>query len=102
MCFTLFDKIRTLQQVNDEILERVDWNTYNKYISGETGAKVLIIMKLCNNPRYEAYKERSDNLIAEQLNDPNYTPYIDILKNQQIIMDEVYNYLESGKYLELI
>lgn len=96
-----FDKIQTLQQVNDEILEKVDWNIYNKYISGETGAKVLIIMKLCNNPRYEAYKERSDKLIAEQLNDPNYAQYTDILHNQQIIMDEVFNYLESGKYLEI-
>lgn len=97
-----FDKIQTLQQVNDEILEKVDWNTYNKYISGEAGAKVLIIMKLCNNPRYEAYKKRSDKLIVEQLNDPKYAQYVDILQNQQIIMDEVYNYLESGKYLEEI
>ena len=94
-----FDKIQTLQQVNDEILEKVDWNTYNKYISGETGAKVLIIMKLCNNPRYEAYKQRSDKLIVAQLKDPSYAQYIDILQNQQIIMDEVYNYLESSNYL---
>ncbi len=97
-----FDKIQTLQQVNDEILEKVDWNTYNKYISGESGAKVLIIMKLCNNPRYEAYKQRSDELIAEQLKDPNYAQYTGILQNQQIIMDEVYNYLESNKYLDVI
>lgn len=96
-----FSNIQTLQQVNDEILEKVDMNTYHKYISGETGAKVLIIMKLCNNSKYEDYKERFDKLISEQLNNPNYAQYIDILQSQQIIMNEVYYSLNSGKYLKL-
>lgn len=51
-----FNKIPNLQAVNDEILNKVPQNEYTKYIPGETNFKVLIIMKLCGNPKYEEFK----------------------------------------------
>jgi hypothetical protein len=96
-----FSEIETLSDLNTKILDKDDFSNYYKYISGETGAKALIIMKLCNSHKYKGYKNWSDNIIAKQLKDPLYVDYIDVLNNQQEIMDKVYNYLETGAYKDL-
>jgi len=51
-----FDKIPNLQSVNDQILNKIPEEEYADYIPGQTNFKVLIIMKLCNNPKYESFK----------------------------------------------
>ncbi len=51
-----FNKIPKLQAVNDEILNKVPEEEYAEYIPGQTNFKVLIIMKLCGNPKYESFK----------------------------------------------
>lgn len=96
-----FSEIETLEDLNTKILDKNDFSNYYKYISEETGAKALIIMKLCNSYKYQEYKNWSDNIIAKQLQDPLYVDYIDILNSQQKIMDKVYNYLETGAYKDL-
>jgi hypothetical protein len=96
-----FSEIETLEDLNTKILDKNDFSNYYKYISEETGAKALIIMKLCNSYKYQEYKNWSDNIIAKQLQDPSYVDYIDILNSQQKIMDKVYNYLETGAYKDL-
>lgn len=93
-----FDKIQTLQQVNDEILEKVDWLEWSNYISGQATFKALIIMKLCNNEKKyqefsQFYKERISNAIQE-----GKTEYQDLYNT----LVELLNYLDSGKYLEVI
>ncbi|ANO47844.1 hypothetical protein Pf1_02390 [Flavobacterium columnare] len=97
-----FSKFQSLQDINDKILEKEEFSNYYKYIFGETGAKVLIIMKLCNSNKYQEYKKWSDNIIAKQIADPMYEDYKDILINQQATMDKLYNYLESGAYKNLL
>lgn len=87
--------------MNTKILDKDDFSNYYKYISGETGAKVLIIMKLCDSHKYQEYKSWSDNVIVKQLQDTLYVDYIDVLNSQQKIMDKVYNYLEAGAYKDL-
>jgi hypothetical protein len=93
-----FDKIQTLQQVNDEILEKYDWLEWSNYISGQTMFKALIIMKLCNNAaKYRDfslfYKERINNAIQE-----GKIEYQDLFNTLVALLD----YLDSGKYLEVI
>ncbi|QOG88938.1 hypothetical protein HUE46_02260 [Flavobacterium columnare] len=97
-----FSEFQSLQDINDKILEKEEFSNYYKYIFGETGAKVLIIMKLCNSNKYQEYKKWSDNIIAKQIADPMYEDYKDILINQQATMDKLYNYLESGAYKNLL
>ncbi len=93
-----FDKIQTLQQVNDEILEKHDWMEWSNYISGQTYFKALVILKLCNNGTKYAefsslYKLRIESAIKE-----GHTEYQDFYN----CLIELCNYLESGKYLEEI
>jgi len=51
-----FERIPSLQAVNDEILNKVQEDEYANYIPGQTNFKVLIVMKLCGNPKYEGFK----------------------------------------------
>lgn len=93
-----FDKIQTLQQVNDEILEKYDWLEWSNYISGQTYFKALVILKLCNNGTKYAefsslYKLRIESAIKE-----GHTEYQDFYN----CLIELCDYLESGKYLEEI
>jgi hypothetical protein len=39
-----FSNFKSLQDINDKILEKEEFSNYYKYIFGETGAKVLIIL----------------------------------------------------------
>jgi hypothetical protein len=93
-----FDKIQTLQDVNDEILEKVDWMEWSNYISGQATFKALIIMKLCDSEKKyqefsQFYKERISNAIQE-----GKTEYQDLYNT----LVELLNYLDKGKYLEVI
>jgi hypothetical protein len=92
-----FDKIQTLQQINDEILEKYDWMEWSNYISGQTIFKALIIMKLCKNEsKYiefsRSYKEKIYKAISE-----GHSEYQNLYETLIILLE----YLESGKYLEL-
>lgn len=52
-----FEKFPNLQSVNDKILNSFPKEEYANYIPGQTNFKALIIMKLCNNPKYVDFKE---------------------------------------------
>lgn len=95
---SFFNEFSTIKDVNDNILEKYNWLEWGHYIEGETFFKAIIIMKLCNNyKKYNEftamYKSRIFESIQEGSND--LIPYY---KNLIKVMD----YLESGKYKELI
>lgn len=96
-----FDKIQTLQDVNDEILEKMNWMEWHKYISGLNGVhyfKSIIILKLCNNEKkYKEFTEMYSQLILDAIN--NGRTEVQELYNTLI---ELLDYLDSGKYLEVI
>jgi RAB protein geranylgeranyltransferase component A len=51
-----FNQIKDLQQMNDEIINKIPQNEIGKYLNGMLMCyKKQIIMKLCNNPNYEKY-----------------------------------------------
>jgi hypothetical protein len=92
-----FDRIQTLQQINDEILEKYEWIDWNNYISGQTYFKALIILKLCNNDnKYnefkEFYKERIDKAIKE-----GHVEH----RDYYTFLIQLLDYLESDRYLEI-
>lgn len=95
-----FDKIQTLQDINDKILERVDWMEWHKYISGLNGVhyfKSIIIMKLCNNENgYSEFTKMYSQLLLDAINSGRSE--VQVLYNT---WQDLLEYLDSGKYLEI-
>jgi len=50
-----WEKYSVLQTVNDEIIDKVDQMKLSDYISFQMPLKKMIIMKMCNNPKYGEY-----------------------------------------------
>jgi len=97
--FSFFENFSTLQDINDKIIEKQEWSEWNKIFLENTYFKAIIIMKLCNNHnKYNEfttmYKLRISDAIYKRERD-DLIPYYEILIK---LMD----YLESGKYKELI
>lgn len=93
-----FDKIQTLQQVNDEILEKYEPREWTKYISGETMFKALIILKLCNNEvKYQEASQSHKQIIANAIQEG----HIQYQERYNTLL-ELLDYLNSGNYLEVI
>ena len=55
-----FERFPNAKSVNDEIFDKLDFDEFPNYISGNCTLKALIIMKMYNNPRYEEYKNKKD------------------------------------------
>lgn len=95
--FPFFTKYPDMKTINEEILNKVPESEYNNYIYGKKNFKVLIIMKLCNNPNYQNFKSWAEDTYKNALKlDPDrYGQDFDNLKSLII-------YLDSGKYKEVL
>ncbi|MBE0393691.1 hypothetical protein [Flavobacterium sp. PL002] len=88
-----FEKIPNLQAVNDEILNKLSFDEYPNFIPGNCTLKVLIIMKLCENTKYEDYKTLK--LLAYKKNtETDYKNWIEDYETLQSLI----TYLDSGEY----
>jgi len=83
-------KYSVLQTVNDELIDKVDQMQLSEYIPYQMPLKTMIIMKLCNNPKYEEYVNwldwtwEEDSKTMDITKDKDYLAYCDlkeILKN---------------------
>ena len=93
-----FDRVSSLQVVNDEIINKVTKEEYGNYIPGRfMNAKVLIIMKLCNNPRYVEFRDWALGAYGKgaEMNPDRYLEDFKIIKS-------LTEYLDSGNYKELL
>ncbi|HAA15100.1 MAG TPA: hypothetical protein DCE41_26760 [Cytophagales bacterium] len=52
-----FDEYHSLQAVNDKIINEVQQNEYSNFIPGKTNFKVLIILRMAQNPKYEEFRD---------------------------------------------
>jgi hypothetical protein len=86
-----WDRYSVLQNINDDIIDKVDQMKLSSYIPGETPWKKLIIMRLCNNKNYSSYVEWLESIwskksLTEDLSqNNNYQMYLElrgILENQ--------------------
>lgn len=96
--FPFFERVSSLQVVNDEIINKVPKEEYGNYIPGRfMNAKVLIIMKLCNNPRYNEFRDWALGAYAKgvEVNPDRYLEDFKIIKSLK-------EYLDSGKYKDLM
>lgn len=92
-----FDKVPNLQTINDEVINKLSHEEYSIYIKGETNFKVLIIMKLCNNPNYNTFKQTLIEMYdyAIKVDAKKYMPDYEAFHN-------ILNYLEGGQYQEIL
>ena len=92
-----FTKYPDMETINEEILNKVPESEYKKYIHGEKNFKVLIIMKLCDNPNYQNFKLWAEETYknAIKLDADRYGQDFHNLKS-------LIKYLDSGKYKEVL
>jgi hypothetical protein len=77
-----FEKFPTTQSVNDKILNSFPKEEYANYIPGQTNFKALIIMKLCNNPKYVDFKKWALTAYKKgvEINSARYSKDYEVLK----------------------
>lgn len=86
----LWEKYSNLQVINDELIEKIPQMGLANYISGQMHLKKMIIMKYCNNPKYEEYKQWLKSVMID-----NQGFMIDYL-----IFTDLYNFLEGRLVLD--
>lgn len=96
--FPFFERVSSLQVVNDEIINKVPQMELGNFIPGQyMNPKKLIIMKLCNNPKYGEFK----NWLVEVFEKVIKTEPDRYLEGFKVVMATI-EYLDSGKYKELL
>jgi hypothetical protein len=96
--FPFFSRVSSLQVVNDEIIDKVPQMELGKYVPGQyMNLKKLIIMKLCNNPNYDQFKNWLSNIYQPMIkeNPEKYMPKYNLIQ-------KTIEYLDSGLYKELV
>jgi hypothetical protein len=96
--FPFFEKVDSIQFVNDEIINKIPQMELHKYLGGPfIQFTKLIIMKLCKNHEYDNYcnwmQLTYENAIPK---DP------DRLMPQYKIFQDLRNLLDSGEYLQIL
>ncbi|MCR1023192.1 hypothetical protein NQT66_00135 [Cellulophaga baltica] len=92
-----FNKYPTMETINQEIINKVPEEDYFEWFPGASLNKIIIIMKLCNNPKYESYKSKNIKIGLQfvkqnpQMWKTKYERYISLI-----------NFLDSGSYLKII
>jgi len=62
-----FDRNTTLKFINDEIIDKTPLEKMNEIIPGETVFKIIIIMRLCGNNRYDEFVTKYKNRIVNAI-----------------------------------
>jgi hypothetical protein len=92
------DRNISLQEINNEIIEKYDFFEWGKFINGLGGTaifKAIIIMKVCQNEKkYKEFTEIYSNRIYEAIKngETQYQSYYDFLI-------DLIRYLDSGEYV---
>ncbi|ADV48806.1 hypothetical protein I2486_07620 [Cellulophaga sp. E16_2] len=94
--FPFFNKYSTLEAINQEIINKVPEEDYFEWFPGVAIFKVLIIMKLRDNSKYEEYKNKRVKV------------YLSFVEKQPALYQDDYitflsflDYIDSGSYLKI-
>ncbi|GAB3719391.1 hypothetical protein GCM10027592_62870 [Spirosoma flavus] len=93
-----FQKVHDLQEVNDEIIDKIPQMQLSNYIPGQfMSFKKQIIMKLCSNPSYDDYLSWLNGKYQSAIltNPERYSDQYKMFQNLS-------EYLNSGLYKELL
>jgi len=92
----IFEEISNLQKLNEKI-SKVPQSKYCDYIYGESNLKALIIMKLCNNPKYNEFK----TWLIDTYKKLSVTEPEQYSKDYDIILNLI-EYLDIDQYKKLL
>ena len=91
-----FEEISNLQKLNEKI-SQVPQSEYCDYIYGESNLKALIIMKLCNNPKFHEFK----TWLIDTYKQLSVTEPEQYSKDYHTVLNLI-EYLDSNQYKELL
>lgn len=91
-----FEQIKTVEDVNEKIINAVSFEEYSNYIPGNTALKIIIIMHLCKNEKLNEYYKHLMNQIIDQSNDPEYKDYLYIIESQEKLINDLMIYLKGN------
>ncbi len=89
-----FESITSLQEINDKIVDGFPEDRWRDFFYGETRFKVTVIMKLCNNPRYETFSQTSKEMMYNLFYNKGIAEYEGYYKIYSVLLD----YLEEGTF----
>ncbi|MFK7033399.1 hypothetical protein [Flavobacterium oreochromis] len=93
-----FFQIKSLQDINDKILEKEQWQNWSNYIFGKTYFKAMIILKLVGNEkRYNEFTTMYISRIEEAIK--NGRDDLQAYLNDVIKLDQ---YLQSNVHKDLV
>ena len=89
-----FESITSLQEINNKIVDGFPEDKWRDFFHGETRFKVTVIMKLCNNPRYETFSQTSKEMMYSLFYNKGVAEYEGYYKIYCVLLD----YLEEGTF----
>lgn len=89
---TFWEQYSNIKYINDEIINKVDLGDY--FGTGLLQFKKLIIMRICQNQKFESYKEWLVNIYRtkeqEMKNDPDWNAKYHLFKELIEILETQY------------
>lgn len=74
----MFEKFSNLKTVDEEIIKKVPHGELMNYISQPMPFKKMIIMKICNNPNYENYRDWFQDVLKESADEEEGKKYFQL------------------------
>jgi hypothetical protein len=93
-----FDSFVSLQEINDKIIDKYPENELGDYFFKHSNLKATIIMKICDNPRYNSFTEIIKERIREAIFVQGQKQYLDYYNVYCTLLE----YLQSTEYKQQI
>lgn len=71
----MFERFSNLKTIDEEIIQKVSHDELINYISQPMPFKKMIIMKICNNPDYENYRDWFQDVLKKSTNEEEEKKY---------------------------
>ncbi len=89
-----FNSINSIQDINDKIIENIKDDVWSKSFSKDANSKATIVMKICNNPRYETFSRSFRNKLHDAIYNKGLIQYKEYYKIYITLLE----YLDSEEY----
>jgi hypothetical protein len=89
-----FNSINTIQDINEKIINGFPEDKWGDFFRGETRFKVTVIMKLCNNSKYEAFSQTSKKMMCNLAYNKGLAEY----RDYHTLYCTLLEYLDSEEY----
>ncbi len=84
-----FERYQSLQDINDKIIEAIPEDEWSNYFFGLAPFKITIIMKLCNNSRYDSYTKNFKDILYSTGYEAGIQKYQDYYKMYNVLLEHL-------------